>query len=390
MNITSFAQRLTLLVSLFATTTAMAASAIPAPPQLAAKSYVLMDAASGQILLENNGDERLPPASLTKLMTAYIGTRKIRSGEIGEQDPVPISEHAWRTGGAASGGSTMFLPLNSQVPVDALLHGIIIQSGNDASIALAEYISGSEDAFADLMNKTAADLGMTNSHFMNAPGLPDPEHYSSARDMAKLARAIIQVDPEHYAIYKQKDYTWNGIKQGNRNLLLWRDSTVDGLKTGHTEEAGYCLVTSAVRDGTRLITAVFGTNSKQARANETQKLLTYGYRYFESKTFYKKDQQLAEVRVWKGTTEQVKLGLSQDLTLTLPKGQAEKLQPAIEIESTLIAPLAKGATVGKVNLLLDGKVVDSVDLVTLEAVEEAGLFSRLWDSIRLFFFQLFN
>jgi D-alanyl-D-alanine carboxypeptidase (penicillin-binding protein 5/6) len=390
MNITSFAQRLTLIVSLLASTSALAATAIPAPPQLAAKSYVLMDAASGQVLLENNGDERLPPASLTKLMTAYIGTLKIRSGEIGEQDPVPISEHAWRTGGAASGGSTMFLPLNSQVPVDALLHGIIIQSGNDASIALAEYISGSEDAFADLMNKTAADLGMTNSHFMNAPGLPDPEHYSSARDMAKLARAIIQVDPEHYAIYKQKDYTWNGIKQGNRNLLLWRDSTVDGLKTGHTEEAGYCLVTSAVRDGTRLISAVFGTDSKQARANETQKLLTYGFRYFESKTFYKKDQQLAEVRVWKGTSELVKLGLSQDLTLTLPKGQAEKLQPAIAVESTLIAPLAKGAVVGKVNLMLDGKVVDSVDLVTLEAVEEAGLFSRLWDSIRLFFFQLFN
>jgi len=390
MNITSFAQRLTLLVSLFVSASAMAATAIPAPPQLAAKSYVLMDAASGQVLLENNGDERLPPASLTKLMTAYIGTLKIRSGEIGEQDPVPVSEHAWRAGGAASGGSTMFLPLDSQVPVDALLHGIIIQSGNDASIALAEYIAGSEDAFADLMNKTAEQLGMQNSHFMNATGLPDPEHYSSASDMAKLARAIIQVDPEHYAIYKQKDYTWNNIKQGNRNLLLWRDSTVDGLKTGHTEEAGYCLVSSAVRDGTRLITAVFGTTSPAARAAETQKLLTYGFRYFESKTFYHKDQQLAEARVWKGTTEQVKVGLAQDLTLTLPKGQVEKLQPAIQVNPLLEAPLAKGAVVGKVDLTLDGKVVDSVDLVTLEAVEEAGLFRRLWDSIRLFFFQLLN
>jgi D-alanyl-D-alanine carboxypeptidase (penicillin-binding protein 5/6) len=390
MNITSFAQRLTLLVSLFVSASAMAATAIPAPPQLAAKSYVLMDAASGQVLLENNGDERLPPASLTKLMTAYIGTLKIRSGEIGEQDPVPVSEHAWRAGGAASGGSTMFLPLDSQVPVDALLHGIIIQSGNDASIALAEYIAGSEDAFADLMNKTAEQLGMQNSHFMNATGLPDPEHYSSASDMAKLARAIIQVDPEHYAIYKQKDYTWNNIKQGNRNLLLWRDSTVDGLKTGHTSEAGYCLVASAVRDGTRLITAVFGTTSPASRAAETQKLLTYGFRYFESKTFYHKDQQLAEARVWKGTTEQVKVGLAQDLTLTLPKGQVEKLQPAIQVNPLLEAPLAKGAVVGKVDLTLDGKVVDSVDLVTLEAVEEAGLFRRLWDSIRLFFFQLLN
>jgi len=306
------------------------------------------------------------------------------------QLPADLVSAHWRAGGAASGGSTMFLPLDSQVPVDALLHGIIIQSGNDASIALAEYIAGSEDAFADLMNKTAEQLGMQNSHFMNATGLPDPEHYSSASDMAKLARAIIQVDPEHYAIYKQKDYTWNNIKQGNRNLLLWRDSTVDGLKTGHTEEAGYCLVSSAVRDGTRLITAVFGTTSPAARAAETQKLLTYGFRYFESKTFYHKDQQLAEARVWKGTTEQVKVGLAQDLTLTLPKGQVEKLQPAIQVNPLLEAPLAKGAVVGKVDLTLDGKVVDSVDLVTLEAVEEAGLFRRLWDSIRLFFFQLLN
>jgi len=390
MNITSFAQRLTLLASLFAATSVMAAQAIPAPPQLAAKSYVLMDAASGQVLLENNGDERLPPASLTKLMTAYIGTLKIRSGEIGADDPVPISEHAWRAGGAASGGSTMFLPLDSQVPVDALLHGIIIQSGNDASIALGEYISGSEDAFADLMNKTAEQLGMKNSHFMNAPGLPDPEHYSSAHDMAILARAIIQVDPEHYAIYKQKDYTWNNIKQGNRNLLLWRDSTVDGLKTGHTEEAGYCLVASAVRDGTRLITAVFGASSPSARAAETQKLLTYGFRYFETRTFFTKGQMLDQARVWKGQTEQVKVGLGEELSLTLPKGQAEKLQTSFHINPTLIAPLALGASVGTVDLTLDGKVVTSVNLVALEAVEEAGLFSRLWDSIRLFFFQLLN
>lgn len=390
MKITSFAQRLTLLVSLFAATEVIAAEAIPAPPQLAAKSYVLMDAASGQVLLENNSDQRLPPASLTKLMTAYIGTLKIRSGEIGEQDPVPVSEHAWRAGGAASGGSTMFLPLDSQVPVDALLHGIIIQSGNDASIALAEYIAGSEDAFADLMNKTAENLGMSNSHFMNATGLPDPEHYSSAHDMAKLARAIIQVDPAHYAIYKQKEFTWNDIKQGNRNLLLWRDSTVDGLKTGHTQEAGYCLVTSAVRDGTRLITAVFGTNSPQARAAETQKLLTYGFRFFESKTFFKKDQELAQARVWKGATEQVKVGLANDLTLTLPKGQVEKLQASMRINPVLIAPLTLGASVGKVDLTLDGNVVESVDLVTLEAVEEGSLWRRLWDSIRLFFFQLLN
>ncbi|MBF7730176.1 D-alanyl-D-alanine carboxypeptidase family protein [Pseudomonas sp. N040] len=391
MNITSFAQRLTLLASLFlATSQVQAAIAIPAPPQLAAKSYVLMDAASGQVLVENNGDQRLPPASLTKLMTAYIGTLKIRSGEIGEQDPVPISEHAWRNGGAASGGSTMFLPLNSQVPVDALLHGIIIQSGNDASIALGEYIAGSEEAFADLMNKTAQQLDLQNSHFMNATGLPDPEHYSSAHDMAKLARAIITVDPAHYAIYAQKDYTWNNIKQGNRNLLLYRDKTVDGLKTGHTAEAGYCLVASAVRDGTRLIAAVFGTASESARAAETQKLLTYGFRFFESKTFYQKNQELAQAKVWKGASEQVKIGLAQDLTLTLPKGQLEKLQAGLVIDPLLVAPLAQGATVGKVELKLDGQVVHTANLVALEAVAEGSLFHRLWDAIRLFFFELFN
>jgi D-alanyl-D-alanine carboxypeptidase (penicillin-binding protein 5/6) len=390
MKITSFAQRLTLLVSLFVASGAQAASAIPAPPELAAKSYVLMDASSGQVLLENNGDQRLPPASLTKLMTAYIATLKIRTGAIGENDPVPISEHAWRTGGAASGGSTMFLPLNSQVPVDALLHGIIIQSGNDASIAIGEYIAGSEEAFADLMNKTAGELGMKNSHFMNATGLPDPEHYSSAHDMAILARAIINVDPAHYAIYAQKDYTYNNIKQGNRNLLIYRDKTVDGLKTGHTQEAGYCLVASAVRDGTRLIAAVFGTASEAARANETQKLLTYGFRYFESKTFYKKDQELAQAKVWKGASEMVKAGLAEDLTLTLPKGQVEKLQGSLHMDPVLVAPLAKGATVGKVDISLDGQVVKSVNLVALEAVEEGSLFRRLWDSIRLFFFQLFN
>ena len=390
MNITRFTQRLFLLAALSSTPLVHAAVAIPAPPQLAAKSYVLMDAASGQVLLENNGDERLPPASLTKLMTAYIGTLKIRSGEIGEQDPVPISEHAWRTGGAASGGSTMFLPLNSQATVDALLHGIIIQSGNDASIALAEYIAGSEDAFADLMNKTAEGLGMSNSHFMNAPGLPDPEHYSSAHDMAKLARAIIQVDPEHYAIYKQKDYTWNGIKQGNRNLLLWRDSTVDGLKTGHTEEAGYCLVASAVREDMRLIAAVFGTSSEKSRAAETQKLLTYGFRFFESKTFYQQGAELAQAPVWKGAVAIVKGGLAQDLTLTLPKGQLEKLKADLTINPTLIAPIEKGAVIGKVDVKLDDQIVHSTDLVALEAVEEGSLFRRLWDSIRLFFFEMFN
>jgi D-alanyl-D-alanine carboxypeptidase (penicillin-binding protein 5/6) len=323
-------------------------------------------------------------------MTAYIATLEIRKGKIGEQDLVTVSEHAWRTGGAASGGSTMFLPINSQVTVDDLLHGIIIQSGNDASIALAEYIAGSEDAFADMMNETAEKLGMKNSHFMNATGLPHPEHYSSAHDMAILARAIINEDQEHYAIYSQKEFFWNNIKQGNRNLLLWRDSTVDGLKTGHTEEAGFCLVASAVRDGARMITSVFGTDSEKTRAAETQKLLTYGFRFFETQTFYKAGQELAQAQVWKGTTRQVKAGLAQDLSLTLPKGQVKQLKASMVLEPQLVAPLKQGDVIGKVEVKLGEEVVHSADLIALEPVEEGGFFRRLWDSIRLFFYGMFN
>jgi serine-type D-Ala-D-Ala carboxypeptidase (penicillin-binding protein 5/6) len=391
MNITSFAQRVFLSLFLLSAPAVWAnQQVIPSAPQLAAKSYVLLDAASGKVLVENNGDQRLPPASLTKLMTAYIATLEIRKGKIGEQDLVPISEHAWRTGGAASGGSTMFLPLNSQATVDDLLHGVIIQSGNDASIALAEYIAGSEDAFADMMNETAARLGMSNSHFMNATGLPHPEHYSSAHDMAILARAIINEDQQHYAIYAQKEFLWNNIKQGNRNLLLWRDKTVDGLKTGHTEEAGYCLVASAVRDGARMITSVFGTVSESARAAETQKLLTYGFRFFETRTFYKQGQELAQAQVWKGAVRQVKAGLASDLSLTLPKGQLEKLQAGMVFNPQLTAPIAQGDVIGKVEVKLGEEVVHSTDLIALEAVEQGSFFRRLWDSISLFFFGLFN
>jgi len=389
MNINTL-QRLLLTVLLLCAPSAWAVDALPSPPQLAAKSYVLMDHASGKALVENNGDQRLPPASLTKLMTAYIATLEIRKGKIGEQDLVTVSEHAWRTGGAASGGSTMFLPLNSQVTVDDLLHGIIIQSGNDASIAIAEYIAGSEDAFADMMNETAERLGMKNTHFMNATGLPHPEHYSSAHDMAILARAIINEDAEHYAIYSQKEFFWNNIKQGNRNLLLYRDKTVDGLKTGHTEEAGFCLVASAVREGARMITSVFGTANESARAAETQKLLTYGFRFFETKTFYQKGAELAKAQVWKGTAREVKAGLASDLSLTLPKGQLAKLQASMSLNPQLVAPIKQGDVIGSVQVKLGEEVVHSADLVALEAVEEGGFFRRLWDGIRLFFFGLFN
>lgn len=386
MNITSLTQRLYLLVLLTVTPAAWAAEqVVPAPPQLAATAYVLMDAVSGNILVQNNGDQRLPPASLTKLMTAYMATLEIRRGQIGEKDLVTISENAWRTG-----GSRMFIQVGTQVSVSDLLHGIIIQSGNDASVAIAEHIAGSEGAFVDMMNTTAQRLGMDNSHFMNATGLPDPEHYASAADMAKLARAIIYEDPEHYAIYSQKEFFWNNIKQPNRNLLLWRDKTVDGLKTGHTEEAGFCLVSSAVRDGMRLVTVVFGTKSEQARAAETQKLLTYGFRFFETQTFHKKGAELAQAVVWKGAERQVKAGLAQDLTLSAQKGQLKNMVASMTLDPQLIAPIAQGAVIGKVEVKLGDKVVQSADLVALEAVEEGGFFRRLWDGIRLFFFGLFN
>ena len=391
MNITCLARRCFLSLSLLVAPVALASTTIvPAPPQLAAKSYVLMDAASGNVLVENNGDQRLPPASLTKLMTAYIATLEIRRGKIGEQDMVPISEHAWRTGGAASGGSTMFLPLNSQASVDDLLHGVIIQSGNDASIALAEYIAGSEDAFADMMNATAQRLGMKNSHFMNSTGLPHPEHYSRAHDMAILARAIIQEDQEHYAIYSQKEFVWNGIKQGNRNLLLWRDSTVDGLKTGHTSEAGYCLVASAVRDNARMITSVFGTDSEKVRAAETQKLLTYGFRFFETRKLRDKGVELTRATVWKGQASDVPAGLAEDMILTLPRGQADKLEATMQVQPELVAPISAGQVIGKVEVRNGDQLVHSADLVALSAVEEAGFFGRLWDSIKMFFLGLFS
>ena len=386
MNITTFAKRLCLLVPLLIAPAAWAAEQMtPAAPELAAKSWVLMEASSGEVLVEHDGDTRLPPASLTKLMSAYIATLEIRRGQIGENDPVEVSENAWRTG-----GSRMFIKVGSQVTVSDLLHGIIIQSGNDATVALAEHIAGSEDAFADLMNKTADTLGMKNSHFMNPTGLPNPDHFSTPHDMAILARAIIHEDPAHYAIYSQKEFFWNGIKQPNRNLLLWRDKTVDGLKTGHTEEAGYCMVASAVRDGMRLIAVVFGTNSEAARASETQKLLTYGFRFFETQTFYQKGTELTQAPVWKGDLRQVKAGLADDLTMTLPRGQMKNLAATMTVFPQLTAPIAKGQVIGKVEVKNGDKVVHTADLIALDAVDEGGIFRRVWDSIRLFFYGLFN
>lgn len=379
---------LTLLTTLFFAVSATAYAAqpiIPDMPKLAAESYVLMDAETGTILVEHNARQELPPASLTKLMTAYIATKEVLNGQIAEQDLVTVSEKAWRTG-----GSRMFIEVGTQVSIIDLLRGVIIQSGNDASVALAEYIAGSEESFASMMNSTAKKLGLQNTNFLNATGLPAENHFSSALDMAKLASAIIYEEPEHYAIYAQKEFTWNEITQQNRNRLLWRDSTVDGLKTGHTEEAGYCLVASAVRDDMRLISVVFGARNEDSRAAETQKLLTYGFRFFENRTFYPKGATLASPAIWKGDKNQISVGVVKDLTLTVPRGQAEHLTAEAVLDAGITAPVQQGSRLGVVEVRLAGELLHSAELVALETVEQGGFFKRLWDTVRLFFFNLFN
>jgi len=383
-----FLQRLVLLFGfLIAPAAWSAAAVVPPPPQLAAKSWVLMDAASGNVLVDHQGSQRLPPASLTKLMTSHVAALELQRGRIKAGDLVTISEKAWRMG-----GSKMFVKVGDQVAVSDLLRGIIVQSGNAASIALAEHLAGGEDTFAALMNQEAKRLGLADTHFVNATGWPAEGHYSSALDMAKLARAIVIEDPEHYALYAEKEFVWNGIKQPNRNLLLWRDPTVDGLKTGHTEEAGYCLVASSKRDGQRMIAAVFGTDSEAARATETAKLLAYGFNFFDSKTFFKKGETIQTAAVWKGAARTVKAGVAADFSAALPKRASGEYQTRVVLkEGDIVAPVAAGASLGRVELVGgDGKVVMQAPLVALEAVEEGGFFRRMWDGIRLFFRGLFG
>ncbi|MHB8915926.1 MAG: D-alanyl-D-alanine carboxypeptidase family protein [Thiobacillus sp.] len=372
--------RLFVLMSCFLMSSAWSAIAVPPPPPLAAKSWVLMDAATGNVLVDQQGSVRLPPASLTKLMTSHVAALALQQGRIKETDLVVISEKAWRMG-----GSKMFVQVGDKIAVKDLMRGIIVQSGNDASVALAEHIAGGEDTFAAMMNQEAKRLGLTNTHFMNATGLPAPEHYSSALDMAKLARAIVLEDPQHYALYAEKEFLWNGIKQPNRNLLLWRDPSVDGLKTGHTEEAGYCLVASAQRNGQRLIAAVFGTASEAARAAETATLLGYGFNFFESRTFYKKGVALANAPVWKGALRTVKVGLTSNLAIIVPRGTATTLTTQMTLKPQLIAPLKAGEVVGKIEIRQGDKVLQKADLVALQGVKEGGFFRRMRDSVRLIF-----
>lgn len=355
---------------------------IPAAPKIQASGYLLVDATNGEILVEHNAEEPLPPASLTKMMTAYIAEREITEGRMSFDDQVPVSVKAWKTG-----GSRMFIREGTEVRLEDLLRGIIIQSGNDASVAVAEYIAGSEDVFADVMNQTAISLGMTNTQFKNATGLPQEGHYTTAKDLSILAARIIQDFPDTYPIYEEKNFTYNGIKQANRNSLLFRDPTVDGLKTGHTEEAGYCLVASAERDGFRLISVVMGTASEKAREQETTKLLQYGFRYFSGKTVFAAGEPLPESarKVWFGEMESVDLAPTEPLYVTLPLGRESAIQATLDAPDTLDAPLEAGAVVGTVKIMLGERVLAESPVAVAEAVPEGGLFKRLMDFVlRLF------
>ena len=376
---------LLLLTSLLASVAASATDPLIArAPVIDASGYVLMDAVSGQVLAARNADERLPPASLTKMMTSYVADHEIERGNIRMDDMVHVSVKAWRTG-----GSRMFIREGTQVSVEDLLKGIIIVSGNDASVALAEHIAGSEDAFADLMNRHAERLGMSNTRFRNATGLPADDHYSSARDMAILARAIINDYPQHYHLYAEKSYTYNNITQQNRNLLLWRDPSVDGLKTGHTEEAGYCLVASAEQGDQRLISVVKGTSSEQARAAETQKLLTWGFRFFQTYRAYRAGDELAQVRVWMGRQDALAVGPAEDLVMTIPRDSQRNLKAEMTLNPDIRAPISQGDVLGTVTISLQDEVLLERPLVALKDVEEAGFFKRLWHRIKLFFINLF-
>ena len=354
----------------------------PPPPVLAAKSWLLYDYNSNQILVKENSDERVEPASITKLMTAYLAFSSLKQGHISQEEAVTPSVKAI---GSQGEESRMFLSQNKPVTVGELLRGLIVQSGNDAARVLAETIAGSEENFTELMNKEAQRLGMKNTHFVNASGLPSTQHYSTANDLALLAAAIVRDFPEYYPLYSLREYQYNNIKQSNRNRLLWLDPYVDGMKTGHTESAGYCLIASAKRDKRRLISVVLGAASDNLRATESQKLLNYGFQYFETVRLYQKNQPVASIRAWKGTENKVNIGFREDMILTIPTGQLAQMKVTMETFQPLIAPVSIGQKIGMLKLTLEGKVYAEFPLVALESVPLANVFSRGWDNIRLLF-----
>lgn len=371
------------LVLLFAALPVFAAPTsthLPPAPEIAARSYILVDFNSGQTLQQRAGDERVEPASLTKLMTAYLAFAALHQGVIKSDQVLPVSERAWR-----AEGSRMFIQPNMPVTVDELIRGMIVQSGNDACITLAESIAGSEEEFVRRMNREAQRLGMKNTHFVNATGLPDPQHYTTARDLSLLARAIIRDFPEYYPLYSLREYKYNGITQANRNRLLWQDPTVDGMKTGHTESAGFCLIASARRESRRLISVVLGTVSESMRASESQKLLNYGFQNFDTHPLYRKGQAVATLPVWKGGESSLKAGVAEDFFVSLPKGQYARLKAALVSKQPLLAPLSAGQQIGTIRLTLDDKLYAEFPLVALEAVATANFIKRGWDGVKLWF-----
>lgn len=355
----------------------LATAAVPAPPALTSRSYVMLDAATGSVIVEQDADQPAEPASLTKLMTVYVALGEIAKGNLQENEMVRISEKAWRTG-----GSRMFLEVGTEVSVEDLLGGIIVQSGNDASVALAEHIAGSEEVFADMMNTEAARLGMTNTHFVNATGWPAADHLTSASDMARLGLATLRDFPDYYARYAEKEFSYNGIRQPNRNRLLWRDRSVDGLKTGHTESAGYCLVASALRDGQRLVTATMGAPSDEARFTDAQKLLNYGFRFYETTQLLGEGEVFERHRVYGGAQDTVAVGVAEQLLVTVPRGSRERLELTTTQVEPLDAPVSAGQAVGSLRVTLEGDLLTAVPLITLEPVAQGSLWQRLEDSVR--------
>lgn len=361
---------------LFVGSVSAAVTPNPSAPTIAAKSYILQDFASGRVIAEHNSLQRLPPASITKLMTAYVVSHELAAGNIALADEVLISEKAWRMVGSRS-----FIEVNTKVSVEVLLRGMIIQSGNDAAVALAEHIAGSEDTFAQMMNQYAQKLGLINTNYRNSTGLPDADHYTTAQDIAILAAAIIRDFPDHYAWYAEKEFTYNNITQHNRNKLLWRDATVDGLKTGHTDEAGYCLTASAKRSGMRLISVVLGTRSENARAQETQKLFNYGFRFFESHDLYKGQEKITDTKVWKGEIDMLNLGLAQSLAVTVPRGRYKELVATTNLQQPIIAPISAGQVLGQVTIHLGDELIETQSLIALDDVKEGSWWRRLLDTI---------
>jgi D-alanyl-D-alanine carboxypeptidase (penicillin-binding protein 5/6) len=357
---------------------AVSAPAAPRPAQ--ASAWLVMDYASGQILAGENIDAQVEPASITKVMTSYVIAAEIAAGRVKADDQVLMSERAWREGGARTDGSFSGFPVNQRAPLIDMEKGMAVQSGNDAAIALAEHVAGTQEAFAELMNSYAARIGMKSSHFVNAHGLSAEGHYSTARDLALLGRAFIRDYPEAYAYNSIRELTVNGITQPNRNLLLWRDNTVDGIKTGHHSKAGYCLLSSAKRGDQRLVAVVMGAASERQRADDSLALLNWGFRFHETHRLYEPGKPVAQLKVWKGKADQVQLGVAEPLLVSVPRGRYGDLKPAMEVPRSLVAPIVAGQEVGTVKVSLDGEVVAQAPLVAAAAVEEAGFFKRLWDA----------